>query len=143
MIPKHKILASWKEIEKSPLSCECDSLENATVIRDLLEKSDLFSKIVVAEKHEAKTESVLLCIDSHQLNLAWEFQVWARKRDVNTVICFSKSDFSLIREAYLELGLPHMVVKAGSSQKWNQLDFDLGLADFTRDEFDVIYTFLD
>lgn len=123
----------------------CDSLteENAKLIKEALEKTATpFSKFEISEEKK-KSESVLLCIDPNQLELAWVLQTWLKAKGVSCLICFSTIDFELIREVYVRVGSPHMIVKTGRHQKWDQLEYDLKLGDFDQDSFETIYDFLD
>lgn len=143
MSNQHQIRATLSLTGESIILCKAVTPENAELIKYALDKiGSPFSKVeAIAE--EKKTESILLCIDAHQMDLAWELQKWLKEKGVSCIICFSKLDFELIKEAYVRVGSPHMIVQAGRHATWNLLDFDLKLGDFDRDSFETIYDILD
>lgn len=139
----YQIQATLALTGESITLCKAATPENAELIKSALEKTESpFSKVEIIGETK-KTESILLCIDTHQVDLAWELQKWLKEREVSCVICFSKLDFELIKEAYVSVGSPHMIVQAGRHATWNLLDFDLKLGDFDRDSFETIYDILD
>lgn len=143
MTNNYKIKATYAKSGETITLCDSITEENANLVKTSLEKINTpFSKFEIFEEAK-KSESVLLCIDPNQIELAWVLQVWLKSRGVSCVICFSTIDFELIRDAYTQMGSPHMIVKTGRHQKWDQLEYDLQLGDFDQDSFETIYDFLD
>jgi hypothetical protein len=121
---------------------ECDSLIWAEEIKTAL--AQLFgedSSISIVE-NTVKHETLILCIDLDQVDLAWQLQQNLKLRGVKVVICFSMSDFRLIHETYTSFGEPVMIVLTGSRPIWTELDWDLKLSEFDQDSTELIYDLL-
>jgi len=121
---------------------ECDSLIWAEEIKTALAR--LFgedSSISIVE-NTVKHETLILCIDLDQVDLAWQLQQNLKLRGVKVVICFSMSDFELIHETYTSFGEPVMIVLTGNRPIWTELDWELKLSEFDQDSTELIYDLL-
>jgi hypothetical protein len=121
---------------------ECDNLIWAEEIKDLYARIFGEEADICIVKNTVKHETLILCIDLDQLDLAWQLQQSLKLREVKAVICFSMSDFELIHETYTSFGEPVMIVLAGDRPVWAELDWDLKLSEFDQDSTELIYDLL-
>lgn len=122
--------------------CDCDSLDNANFILELLKEKFPDQKYWVEQI--GKKETLLLCINSTQVERAWECQQWIQSRGAQTLVCFSMSDFEYIRDTYTTYGIPYMVaLVAESTETWKELNYDLKMSSFEEDDFEVILSLME
>ena len=127
--------------------CECDDMNSAHVVKEALEKTEAKGKDF-KESYEiepyGKRENLLLCVDPHQIEVAWQCQNWLQVRGVRPIICFSMVDLTQIRDIYTTYGVPHMVaVVSQDKEKWQGLDYDLNLSEFEQDDFETILSVME
>ena len=119
--------------------CECTSAEAAQQIQIALSiQDDSNPNREYIVEHYDKKESLLMCISSDRLEVAWKFQLWLRDRGVRAVVCFSTTDLSLIRTAYLEHGIQHQLVIVGPLENWKGVNFDLHVGQLDPLDFESI-----
>lgn len=85
-----------------------------------------------------KRENWLVCIDPDQLEEAWKFQIWLKDRGIRGVVCFSKADLEIIRDAYIGYGIPYSVIIIGPTETWKGVNFDLHVSQLDPSDFESI-----
>lgn len=122
--------------------CDCDSLEAANFLLDLLKEKFPDQKYWVEQL--GKKETLLLCIDPAQVEMGWACQQWIQSRGAQAVTCFSMSDFEYIRDTYTTYGIPYMVaLVAESLETWKELNYDLKMSSFEEEDFEVILSLME
>ena len=124
--------------------CECDGLENAEFISKVLSHHDDEPNREWSYEPYGKREHVILCVDPGQIEIAWECQQWLAARGAKAIVCFSKVDFTEIKQVYVAHGIQHMVaIVAQERENWEGVDYDLRTSEFGHDEFEVILSVME
>lgn len=119
--------------------CSCDEIGSAESIAFAMRRDDPEPNREYIIEKVGKKESVILCADPDQIEMAWKCQNWIISRKVGALVCFSPEEVSQIREIYENYGIPHMVaVVSQDREKWSGVNYDLRLGEFTEDDFEVI-----
>ena len=66
-----------------------------------------------------------------------------KKNGVNSVVCFSQEETHVIRSTYHEYWIPYMVAQVSDSEIWKDLNYDLKMSSFKKEDFEVILSALE
>jgi hypothetical protein len=123
--------------------CECGTEQHAVSIRDMLSGQDETPLREYIIKECSRREDLILYADPDQIDISWKCQSYFLDRGAHVIVCFSKEEVDTIREIYIKYGIPHMVTVVAQTGSWATLDYDLRLSEFTEDDFEMIFSFLD
>lgn len=119
--------------------CECDDLDSAKMIVDVLGKNDPEPNREYIIQNIGKKENLIIGADPNQIETAWRCHAWMKERKINLVIGFSPEEVIQLKEMYESYGIPHMIaVVSEDREKWNGVDYDLRTGEFDEDSFEVI-----
>jgi hypothetical protein len=125
--------------------CTCSEERHAVSIKTALTSADDSdpNREYMIEKI-GKTEAVIVCADTDQLQTSWECQKWLKDRGTNAVVCFSIQEQEDMQKIFTVHGIPYMVAQVGTGEAWHECKYDLKLSDFVGpDDFEVIHSVME
>ncbi len=107
---------------------------------------EIYDAMMTWLQKSKKVEEVILLIDPEQEPIAQEFIELMKKLGHSVVVTTQPENLETIlsfQERHLAEQLKKFVVKASKNSIWDKTDYDLGLSDFTAEEFELIYDLME
>lgn len=127
------------------LMCECSEAALADCISAALAQADPEpNREYWVAGHERKTATLVVIVDSTQLEIARTFQQWCAAQGVTCIVCFGKEDSDSIRGAFDRLGIKYMLAILGQSPELEQIEgWELKMSSFEDEvDFDTVCSLL-
>lgn len=102
--------------------CECEEESKALLVKRVFEAGDPEPnrEYIIRSEIDEPIAQFIVCADTKQIDLAWNFQKWLVNYEVNAVVCFSMDELQMIGELFKELKVQFRVLVIGHGEQWQE-----------------------